>query len=100
MNLGICSLSQEPSTLIKAVVNNSYLKIAFHLGSGSEIQVMKDAMGLDDDQSEMLHYLEIGESIVRMAGGYMDAFPVEIDMFEPAKNINKDLARKLALICG
>lgn len=83
MNIGICSLSQEPSTLIKAITNNSWLKIVFHLGSGSEIRVMKDALGLQAEEADTLHYLETGEAIVRMAGGYMHALPVIIDEFKP-----------------
>lgn len=84
LNIGICSMSQEPSTLIKAVVNNSWLKAGFHLGSGSEISVIKEALGLDQEQSEMLHYIETGEAIVRTAGGYMDPIPVKFDDFDPS----------------
>ena len=81
MNMALCSLSQEPSSLVNAVLNNSYLKMAFHLGSGMEVRIMKEAMGLDADQANALHYLETGEAITRMAGGYMDPFPVKIDVF-------------------
>ena len=81
MNIGIVSLSQEPSTLIKATLNNSWLKVAFHLGSGTEIKVMQDAMGLTEEQAELLHYLEPGEAIARMAGGFMDPLPVLFDEF-------------------
>jgi len=81
LGIAICSLSQEPSTLIKSVVNNSYLKVAFHLGSGTEVQIVRQAMGLDDEQANVLHYLETGEAIVRTAGGYMDAMPVKVDNF-------------------
>jgi hypothetical protein len=84
MNIGICSLSQEPSTLLKVILNNSYLKIVFHLGSGSEIRVAAEALGLDSEQAKLLHYLEVGEAIVRTAGEYMDAIPVKFDNFEPA----------------
>lgn len=83
LNIGICSLSQEPSTLIKAVINNSWLKVAFHLGSGSEIKVMREALGLTKEEADILHYLETGQAIVRMAGGYMDALPVQFDEFIP-----------------
>jgi len=84
LNLGICSLSQEPSTLIKPVVNNSWLKVGFRLGSGQEIKTMKDAMGLTEEQAECIHYLEPGEAIVRMAGGHLDPIPVRFDQFDPA----------------
>ncbi len=90
LNIGICSMSQEPSVLIKSVLNNSFLKVAFHLGSGSEVRTMKEAMGLNSKQEEVLHYLETGEAIARMAGGYMDAFPVKIDEFKKAENMDKD----------
>lgn len=88
MNLGICSLSQEPSTVIKALLNNSFCKIAFHLGSGSEIKTMKEAMGLTNEQADALHYLETGEAIVRTAGGFLDAFPVKCDNFNAARELS------------
>ena len=94
LNIGICSLAQEPSTLIKGVLNNSWLKVAFHLGSGTEIKVMKDAMGLTAEQADMLHYLETGEAIARMAGGYMDAFPVKFDEFNPLPCMSQHEFRK------
>ncbi len=82
LNICICSLSQEPSSLVNAVLNNSYLKMAFHLGSGGEVRVMKEAMGLDDDQANVLHYMETGEAVARLAGGFMDPIPVKIDVFQ------------------
>ena len=39
LNMAICAVSQEPSSLINAALNNSYLKAAFHLGSGNEVIV-------------------------------------------------------------
>ncbi len=82
LNICICSLSQEPSSLVNAVLNNSYLKMAFHLGSGGEVRVMKEAMGLDNDQANVLHYMETGEAVARLAGGFMDPIPVKIDVFQ------------------
>lgn len=93
MNMALCSLSQEPSSLVNAVLNNSYLKLAFHLGSGMEVRIMKEAMGLDADQANALHYLETGEAITRMAGGYMDPFPVRIDRFENNCSITEEAFR-------
>lgn len=89
LNIGICSFSQEPSTLIRAVINNSWLKIAFHLGSGGEIKTVSEAMGLNKEQTEVLHYLEIGEAIVRMASGYMDAMLVKLDNYENIPALNE-----------
>ncbi len=103
LNMAFCSLSQEPSSLVNAVLNNSYLKMAFHLGSGGEVRVMKEAMGLDKDQAEVLHYMETGEAIARLAGGFMDPIPVKIDVFqglgrepdEGFKNHQADMRRSL-----
>ena len=78
LNIAIVALSQEPSMLVKGMLNNSWLKVAFHLGSGTEVKTMQDAMGLNEEQTEALFYLETGEGIVRMAGGgFMDPFPVK-----------------------
>jgi hypothetical protein len=76
-NIGICALSQEPSVLIKSILNNSWLKIAFHLGSGQEVAIMKGAMGLNYDQADTMHYLETGEGIVRTGGGiFIEPCPI------------------------
>lgn len=89
LNIGICSLSQEPSTLINAVLNNSWLKLAFHLGSGIEIKTIRDALGLTFEQAEKIFNLETGEAIVRMAGEYMNAFPVKINEFQKLWDVSK-----------
>jgi hypothetical protein len=88
LNIGICSLSQEPSTLVRSILNNSALKLAFHLGSGREIKTMGEAMGLDREQEDALHYLETGEVIIRLASGFMDPCPVMIRKFENTSVIN------------
>ena len=43
---------------------------------------MKEAMGLDNDQANALHYMETGEAVARLAGGFMDPIPVKIDVFQ------------------
>ena len=82
MNIALVSATQEPSSLIGALINNSFVKIAFHHGSGVETKVMKEAMSLNQEQTEALQYLRTGEAIVRMPGRFMDAFPVKIDVFK------------------
>lgn len=91
LNMGIVALSQEPSMLVKSVLNNSWLKIAFHLGSGQEVKIMKNAMGLSQEQAEALFYMEVGEGIIRMAGGgYMDPFPVKFNKYQKPVDINME----------
>lgn len=94
LGLGICSLSQEPSTVIKAIQNNAWLRVAFRLGSGTEIRVVREAMGLTDDQANVLFYLEPGEAIVRLAGGYMEPMLVKFDEFEQAAFCSEGEFRK------
>jgi hypothetical protein len=94
MNIGICSLSQEPSTLINAVINNSFLKLAFHLGSGIEIKIVKEAMGLTNEQADLLHHLEPGQAIARIAGGFMHAFPVALYDFQETNTCSESEFRK------
>ena len=89
LNMGICSLSQEPSSLVNAVLNNSFLKVAFHLGSGIEVRVMKEAMGLTTEQADVLHSMETGEAIVRMAGGFMDPLPVRVREFREPERVDE-----------
>ncbi|MFH1851075.1 MAG: ATP-binding protein [Candidatus Neomarinimicrobiota bacterium] len=82
-NIGICALSQEPSVLIKSILNNSWLKVVFHLGSGEEVKIMKGAMGLNQDQADTIHYLELGEGIIRTGGGvFIEPCPVIFHEFE------------------
>ena len=89
MNIGICSLSQEPSVLLKSILNNSFLKLVFHLGSGDEISTASNAMGLSEEQKQALHYLETGEAVVRMAGNsFLDPFPVKVSRFEERSEIS------------
>lgn len=89
LNMGLVALSQEPSMLVKSMLNNSWLKVAFHLGSGQEVKIMKDAMGLSQEQAEALFYMEVGEGIVRMAGGgFMDPFPVKFNKYQEPVDIN------------
>ena len=45
-------------------------------------------MGLSEEQKQALHYLDTGEAIVRMAGGFMEPFPVKIGKFEANAEIN------------
>lgn len=94
LNISIVALSQEPSVLLKSIRNNSYLKMAFHLGSGEEVKIMGQAMGLNRDQMEAMHYLETGVAIVRTAGGFMDAFPVMIDEFKAHTTNEKEFEKR------
>src|SRR5690606_27324095 len=52
-----------------------------HLSSGTETRVVGEAMGLDDEQVNMLHFMETGAAIVRTAGGYLEPYPVKIYNF-------------------
>jgi len=94
MNMGICSLSQEPSSLVNAVLNNSFMKVAFHLGSGIEVRVMKEAMGLSQEQADALHKMETGEAIGRLAGGFMDPLPVLVDEFQGPGEVYEEEFRR------
>ncbi len=82
LGLGIVAISQEPSSLIKSILNNSHTKFSLRLGSGQEIKIASDAMGLNKEQRNMIHYLEVGETIIRTGTGYLDPYPVKIDMFQ------------------
>ena len=55
---------------------------------------MKEAMSLNQEQTEALQYLRTGEAIVRMPGRFMDAFPVKIDEFKKAENADENEFRR------
>ncbi len=78
LHLGIILACQTPSTLTPAVLNSSHLKVCFRLGSGTDIRVMKEAMGLTTEQADTLFHLAPGEAIVRMSGPYTEPFLVAI----------------------
>lgn len=90
LGLGIVAISQEPSTLLKSLLNNSHTKFCLHLGSGQEIRVASEAMGLTREQTKNLHYLETGEAIVRTGTGYLDPYPVKINMFQADKALSDE----------
>ncbi|MBN4081380.1 ATP-binding protein, partial [Caldithrix abyssi] len=87
-NISIVALSQEPSVLLKSILNNSFMKLSFHLGSGEEVKIMSGGMGLSRDQREAMFYLETGEAIVRMAGGFLEPLPIKIDEFHVPNDVD------------
>lgn len=81
LGIGLGSVSQEPSTIIKAAMNNAGLRVAFRQGSGAEISAVTSALGLNKEQSEYMFQLEPGQAIVRSAYGFKEPYVVQFDRF-------------------
>lgn len=77
--IGLVSSPQQPSSLIKGVINNSWLKVCFKLSSGTEIKVMQEAMGLTDEQAELIHHLDRGQAICKTATGFSHPMLVQLN---------------------
>jgi len=90
LGIGICALFQQPTMIIPAILNSSILKVAFRLGNGSDIRMMREAMGLTKEQSERLFHLQPGEAIVRLAGEYTEPMLVTFDSVKPAPVMGRE----------
>jgi hypothetical protein len=61
-------IDQEPTKLSDSIKANTYCKIVFNLGNGKDIAEMAECMGLTDEESEYLEWLDVGHAIVSLKG--------------------------------
>jgi hypothetical protein len=57
--------SQEPTKITQSVHANTLVKIVGNLGSGTDIHAAAEAMGLNEEQKELIHKLKRGEWLVK-----------------------------------
>jgi len=75
---GMVFASQVPSQVMNTVHANTLVKITGNLSSGTDIDDVADAMGLDDELKDDVHKLSRGQWIVRMSDGWTEPFLVEV----------------------
>lgn len=59
-------IDQEPSKLSNSIKANTFCKLCFNLGNGKDILEMATCMGLDGEEREYLHLLQVGEAIASL----------------------------------
>jgi hypothetical protein len=80
--IGFIISSQETASFNQTVRSISYLKIAFPLTDGKDVNFIKDSFGLTDEQAEFLFKLpRFGQAIVRY-GGYEHPFILGVPRYD------------------
>ncbi len=80
--IGFIISSQETASFNQTVRSISYLKIAFPLTDGTDVEFIKDSFGLTDEQAEYLFKLpRFGQAIVRY-GGYEHPFILGVPRYQ------------------
>ena len=64
--IGITLGTQSLQNLDRAILKNSAVKVAMHLGDGEDIEQAKRSFALTQEQSEYISQMDIGEAIVRI----------------------------------
>ena len=72
--IGFVISFQAPSQVMQGFISNAHLRVSFGLGSGQEVKLMAESLGLNQRQVEKLFHLQVGECIVRRGSGY--TYPV------------------------
>ncbi len=73
LRLSLVFATNTPHALAPVIHSNTVLKISGNV-SGIDVRVVKDAMGLDDEQAYALQSLMRGEWLVRMSDIYNEPF--------------------------
>lgn len=80
--------SQEPSKMTQSVHANTLVKIVGNLGNGTDINAMAEAMGLDDDERDVIHKLKRGEWLVKLSDQYTEPFMIVTGDYPVDKHVS------------
>jgi hypothetical protein len=80
--------SQEPSKMTQSVHANTLVKIVGNLGNGTDINSIAEAMGLDDDERDVIHKLKRGEWLVKLSDQYTEPFMIVTDDYPADKHVS------------
>lgn len=86
VSLVICS--QIPSELCTSAKSNTYTKIMMSLGNGKDISDLAMCMGLNPNQANLAHYLEVGSAIVKLSDRYTRPFWIRTPLIKMDKDIS------------
>jgi hypothetical protein len=89
--LSLVFATNTPHALASVIHSNTVLKITGNV-SGIDVRVVKDAMGLDDEQGDALQRLKRGEWLVRMSDIYNEPFMMITDA--PTWSIDRNVSDK------
>ena len=80
--------SQEPNKMTNSVHANTLVKIVGNLGNGTDINSISEAMGLDDDERDVIHKLKRGEWLVKLSDQYTEPFMIVTADYPVDKHIS------------
>jgi hypothetical protein len=80
--------SQEPSKMTQSVHANTLVKIVGNLGNGTDINSISEAMGLDDDERDVIHKLKRGEWLVKLSDQYTEPFMIQTADYPVDKHVS------------
>ena len=62
-NIGLCIVSQSPSSIDPEVMKNTSIKVIHSIKSNLDKKIIADSIGLDREQYNLLDKLDVGEAI-------------------------------------
>lgn len=87
--VAILAATQEPRTLIPSLLSNCFTQVLFPISHGLEINYIKQAMSLTNEQLSVLPSLEKGQAIIR--SGKLDrAALIQVPLMEVDKTLSDE----------
>jgi hypothetical protein len=80
--------SQEPSKMTQSVHANTLVKIVGNLGNGTDINSIAEAMGLDDQERDIIHRLKRGQWLVKLSDKYTEPFLIQTADYPVDKHVS------------
>lgn len=78
--LGYVFVDQSPSTLSRAAFANSYCTIALSQKLRTDLQTMRSAMNLSEEQRDALSTLPVGTAVVRLSDEFPEPFLIKVPL--------------------
>ena len=76
--IGLVAGECDPSLLSNSIKSNCYTRFCFNQSNGNDIIDSARSLGLDSEQANEILKLDVGKSIVRLAGRIKRPFVVEV----------------------
>lgn len=91
----LVAADNEVSKLSNSIISQSYVKIIGNV-SGRDLDIISEAINLDDDEKDCIPMLERGEWIVKLASRYTKPFMIKTEDFPVDKDIaNEEIEKKM-----
>lgn len=88
--IGFILSSQESASFNQVIRSLAYLKIAFPLNDGKDLDFIQESFGLDDDQRSYLFEFPQSRHAVVRYGGYKEAFRMAVPHFRIPRHIKDE----------